>query len=385
MTGPLQGLKVVEMAGQGPVPFAGMYLADMGAEVLRLERPTGRTVKLAPPRFDVVARGRRSVAIDMKAEGAAELVLDLLAEADVFLEGFRPGVCERLGVGPEVALERNPSLVYARVTGWGQDGPRAQEGGHDINYIAVTGALDAIGEKDRRPVPPLNLVGDFGGGGMSALTGILAALYAVGRGFPGQVVDVAMVEGVNGLLATAHGYQSAGVTEPSRESNFVDGGAPYYRTYECSDGRYVAVGAVEPQFFRALVETLDVEVDLAHQGDRERWPAIRDLFAEAFSRKTRDEWVTHFEGVDACFSPVLTLAEAASDPQLIARDAIRVRDGVSQPTPSPKFSSTPGEVGHAPRPPGTDTRSALADWGVAPARIGDLIDTRVVFEPTAPE
>lgn len=384
MTGPLTGLKVVEMAGQGPVPFAGMYLADMGAEVLRLERPTGRTVKLAPPRFDVVARGRRSVAIDMKADGAAELVLELLTEADVFLEGFRPGVCERLGVGPEAALERNPSLVYARVTGWGQDGPRAQEGGHDINYIAVTGALDAIGEKDRRPVPPLNLVGDFGGGGMSALTGILAALYAVGRGFPGQVVDVAMVEGVNGLLATAHGYQSAGVTVDSRESNFVDGGAPYYRTYECSDGRYIAVGAVEPQFFRALVETLGVEADLADQGNRDRWPAIRHTFAKAFARKTRDEWVRSFDGVDACFSPVLTLAEASSDPQLIARDAIRVRDGVSQPTPSPKFSATPGEVGHAPRPPGTDTRSALADWGIAPNRVGDLIDTRVVFEPTAP-
>ncbi|WP_148573835.1 CaiB/BaiF CoA transferase family protein [Nocardioides caldifontis] len=381
MTGPLQGLKVVEMAGQGPVPFAGMQLADLGAEVLRLERPTGRTVKLAPPRFDVVARGRRSVAIDMKAEGAAELVLGLLEEADVFLEGFRPGVCERLGIGPEPALRANPRLVYARVTGWGQDGPRALQGGHDINYIAVTGALAAIGEKGRAPVPPLNLVGDFGGGGMSALVGILAALYGVEHGLPGQVVDVAMVEGVNTLLATAHGYQGAGVLVDERESNFVDGGAPYYRAYECADGNHVAVGAVEPQFFRALVTTLGVDIDPAGQMDRSRWPEMRKQLADAFATRSRDAWVELFDGVDACVSPVLTLGEAHTDPQLVAREALQVVDGVPQPAPSPRFSRTPAEVGAPPRRPGSDTRTALADWGVAAERVEELLGAGVVHEP----
>lgn len=379
MSGPLAGLRVVEMAGQGPVPFAGMQLADMGAEVIRLERPTGRTVKLAPPQFDVVARGRRSVAIDMKAPAAAELVLDLLRHADVFLEGFRPGVCERLGVGPEAALAANPNLVYARVTGWGQDGPRALQGGHDINYVAVTGALAAIGEKGRTPVPPLNLIGDFGGGGMSAVVGILAALHSVGRGGAGQVVDVAMVEGVNTLLATAHGYESAGVLVDERESNFVDGGAPYYRVYECADGDYIAVGAVEPQFFRQLVSTLQVDVDPDEQSDRAQWPQMRETFTTAFLTRSRDEWMDAFEGVDTCVTPVLKLREAHTDPQLIAREALETRDGVSQPAPSPRFLGTPSRAGHPPRTPGADTRGALADWGIAAQQIDDLIASGTVF------
>jgi len=381
MTGPLQGLRVLEMAGQGPVPFAGMMFADLGAEVVRLERPSGRTVKLAPPGFDVVARGRRTVAIDMKADGAADLVLDLVRSAGVFLEGFRPGVCERLGVGPEPCLAANPRLVYARVTGWGQGGPRAMSGGHDINYIAVTGALAAIGEKGRRPVPPLNLVGDFGGGGMSALVGILAALHGVSRGLPGQVVDVSMAEGVNTLLATAHGYHGAGVLVDERESNFVDGGAPHYRTYECADGQFVAVGAVEPQFFRQLVATLEVDVDPAVQQDRTHWPEITGKLAEAFLRRTREEWAEIFADVDACVSPVLSLGEARTDPQLAARGAIEVRDGVPQPAPSPRFSVTPGRIGDPPRPPGSDTRAALADWGIAGDRVEDLLRGGVVHEP----
>lgn len=380
MSGPLQGLRVVEMGGQGPVPFAGMALADMGAEVLRLERASGRTVKLVDPRFDVVARGRRSVAVDMKAPGAADLVVDLVKGADVFLEGFRPGVCERLGIGPEECLAANPRLVYARVTGWGQDGPRALQGGHDINYVAVTGALAAIGEKGRDPVPPLNLVGDFGGGGMSALVGILAAVHAVQRGLPGQVVDVAMVEGVNTLLATAHGYHGAGALVDERESNFVDGGAPHYRTYRCADGQHVAVGAVEPQFFAALVQTLGVDVDLADQHRREHWPSIRATFEVAFLARTRDEWVKAFDGVDACVSPVLTIAEAQADPHLAARGAITVRDGVPQPEPSPRFSVTPSRIGDPPRVPGQDTRSALGDWGIDPGRTEDLLSEGVLHQ-----
>jgi alpha-methylacyl-CoA racemase len=385
MSGPLTGLRVVEMAGQGPVPFAGMQLADMGAEVIRLERPTGRTVKLAPPRFDVVARGRHSVAVDMKAPGAAALVLDLLRTADVFLEGFRPGVCERLGIGPQEALAANPNLVYTRVTGWGQDGPRAQQGGHDINYVAVAGALAAIGEEGRPPVPPLNLIGDFGGGGMSAVVGILAAVHAVSQGGEGQVVDVAMAEGVNTLLATTHGYDSAGVLVDERESNFVDGGAPYYRAYECSDGEFIAVGAVEPQFFRALVQTLQVELDPAVQGDRDRWPEIRRLFAAAFLTRTRAQWLMAFEGIDACVSPVLRIRDAHTDPQFAARGAIEVRDGVSQPVPSPRFLGTPSSIGRPPRLPGADTRTALGDWGIARTRIDELLGAGVVFDAEAPE
>ena len=378
--GPLAGVRVVELGGQGPVPFAGMVLSDLGAEVLRLERPTGRTVKLVDPRFDVVARGRRSVAMDLKAAGATALVLNLVRSADVFLEGFRPGVCERLGIGPDACLAANQHLVYARITGWGQDGPRSQLGGHDINYVAVTGALHAIGERNGPPVPPLNLVGDFGGGGMSAIVGVLAALHTVSRGGPGQVVDVSMAEGVATLLATTYGYQSAGALSPERESNFVDGGSPHYRTYRCADGRYVAVGAVEPVFFARLVEALEVDVDPADQHDRSRWPAIRAAFEDAFATRTRDEWAALFSEVDACVSPVLSFAEASTDAQLQARDALLERDGVVQPAPSPRFSATPGLPGQPPRAPGSDTRQALADWGVPANEVEHLLEVGVVSQ-----
>jgi alpha-methylacyl-CoA racemase len=341
-----------------------MVLADLGAEVLRLERPTGRSVRLVDDRFDVVGRGRSSVAVDMKADGAPDLVASLATRAHVFLEGFRPGVCERLGIGPESLLAANPTLVYARITGWGQEGPRARLGGHDINYIAVTGALAAIGERGRRPMPPLNLVGDFGGGGMFALTGILAALVSAQRTGVGQVVDVAMVDGVATLLATAHGYRSAGATSEERESNFMDGGSPHYRTYECADGGYVAVGAVEPAFFRALVETLRVDVAVEDQLDRQLWPHITSELERAFRTRTRDEWAGVFAEVDACVSPVLTLDEAAGDPQVAARGTILERDGVTQPAVAPRFSATPGHLGRPPRPAGADTRAALTRWGI---------------------
>jgi alpha-methylacyl-CoA racemase len=370
--GPLVGVRVIELAGQGGVPWACAALADMGAEVLRLERPTGRTVQLVPPRFDVVARGRRSVAIDLKGAGAAGLVLDLVRAADVLVEGFRPGVCERLGVGPDDCLAANSRLVYTRVTGWGQDGPRAQLGGHDINYIAVTGALAGIGERGRRPMPPLNLVGDFAGGGLLALVGILGALHTVRASGAGQVVDVAMMDGVASLLATAYGYRSAGALSDERESNFVDGGSPHYRTYECADGQYVAVGAVEPVFFARMVETLGVDVDPAAQLDRALWPDICGKLAAAFMTRTRDEWAKIFSSVDACVTPVLTLEEARRDPQVVARHMIVERDGVVQPAPAPRFLATPSELGVGPRTPGADTVPALTDWGIDRARIDEL-------------
>jgi alpha-methylacyl-CoA racemase len=380
LSGPLRGLRVIEIAGQGPVPFAGMQLADMGAEVLRLERPGGRTVKLVAAQFDVVGRGRRSVAIDLKAAGAAQLVLDLVASADVLLEGFRPGVCERLGIGPEPCLQANPRLVYTRITGWGQDGPRAQQGGHDINYIAVTGALAAIGERGRPPMPPLNLVGDFGGGGMSALLGILAALYEVNRSGQGQVIDVAMAEGVTSLLATAHGYNSAGATTDERESNFMDGGSPHYRTYRCSDGGYVAVGAVEPVFFERLVAALGVDVDPADQLNRTAWPRIQECLAAAFAQRSRDEWTALFAEIDACVSPVLSLSEAAADPQILARQAVVTRDGLSQPAPAPRFSRTASVLASKPRMPGADTVSALTDWGIPAGTVDTLLATGTLVD-----
>ena len=326
-------------------------------------------------RFDVVARGRSSVAIDLKAEGAAALVRSLVRQADVFLEGFRPGVCERLGIGPDTLLSANGALVYARITGWGQEGPRARLGGHDINYIAVTGALAAIGERGRHPVPPLNLVGDFGGGGMLALSGILAALISARTSGIGQVVDVAMVDGVSSLLATAYGYRSAGATSDERESNFMDGGSPHYRTYECAEGGHVAVGAVEPVFFRALVETLGVDVTPEDQLDRTQWPRIRDELAAAFRTRTREQWAEIFADVDACVSPVLTLAEAAQDPQVRARETLVERDGVVQPSVAPRFSRTPGRMGGPPRPTGADTREALVGWGVAAEEVERLLKT----------
>jgi alpha-methylacyl-CoA racemase len=385
MSGPLAGVRVIELAGQGGVPFACALLADMGAEVLRLERSTGRAVKLVGPEFDVVARGRRSVAIDLKAEGAAALVLELVRSADVLVEGFRPGVCERLGIGPDECLAANPRLVYARVTGWGQDGPRALLGGHDINYIAATGALAAIGERGRRPMPPLNLVGDFAAGGMAALVGILAALHAARAGGngagDGQVVDIAMVDGVATLLATAYGYHSAGALSDEREANFVDGGSPHYRTYECADGRYVAVGAVEPVFFERLVSTLGVDVDPAAQLDRDQWEDIAAKLAAAFATRSRDEWAATFGDVDACVTPVLGLGEAVGDPHLVARGVLVRRQGVVQPAPAPRFSATPAELSAPPRVPGADTESALADWGIEAQRIAALVAAGALSVP----
>jgi alpha-methylacyl-CoA racemase len=365
--GPLAGIKVIELAGIGPAPFACMMLSDLGAEVLRLERPGGGASAILG-RYDVLARGRRSVAIDLKAPGAAALVLELVASADVLIEAFRPGVAERLGVGPDECLAANPRLVYARMTGWGQDGPLAARAGHDIDYAAIAGAIGAIGEPGRKPVPPLNLVADFGGGAMFCVTGVLAALLERATSGLGQVIDVAMVDGVSSLLAMAHGHRSAGMMSDDRGSNLLDGGAPFYDTYRCADGEYVAVGALEPQFFAAVARVLDIP-DLPTQADVASRPRMRELFMAAFASRTRAEWIEAFDGVDACVSPVWRLGETSADPHLRARGTLLDIDDVVQPAVAPRFSRTPGQVGVPPRPAGADTTEALRDWGISAAAI----------------
>jgi alpha-methylacyl-CoA racemase len=377
-TGPLAGVKVVELAGIGPAPFACMMLADLGAEVLRLERSSG-TLAAIMGRYDVLSRGRRSVAIDLKAPGAAPLVLDLVTRADVLVEAFRPGVAERLGLGPDDCRAVNPRLVYARMTGWGQDGPLASRVGHDIDYAAVAGALSTIGEKDRKPVPPLNLVADFGGGAMYCVTGVLAALVERATSGQGQVIDVAMVDGVASLLAMAHSQRAAGMMSDDRGSNLLDGGAPYYDTYRCADGEYMAVGAIEAQFFEALAHVLAIP-DLPPQGDHAQWPRMRELIAAKFATRTRAEWIEAFDGVDACVSPVWRLSEAVHDPHLQARQTLVDLDGVVQPNVAPRFSRTPGGVGGPPRPAGADTTEALRDWGVDAAAVEQLLADGVVTQ-----
>jgi alpha-methylacyl-CoA racemase len=357
-SGPLAGLKVVELAGIGPGPHAAMVLADLGADVVRVDRP-GRG---ADAGADPTLRGRRRLAADLKDPADKAAVLDLVARADVLVEGFRPGVTERLGLGPDDCLARNPKLVYARMTGWGQDGPLAQRAGHDINYISLTGLLHAIGRPGERPVPPLNLVGDFGGGSMLLLVGVLSALWEAQRSGHGQVVDAAMVDGASLLGQMFWGFlaQKAWVDEPG--VNLLDGGAPFYDTYTCADGRHVAVGAIEPQFYAALLEGLGLTgAELPAQHDRDRWAELKAHFAEVFATRPRDEWAEVFAGTDACVTPVLAFGEVAAHPHLAARSTIVEPGGVAQAAPAPRFSRTAAAVPD----PAADAESAeqiLADW-----------------------
>ncbi|HTW21896.1 MAG TPA: CaiB/BaiF CoA-transferase family protein [Mycobacteriales bacterium] len=376
--GPLAGIKVVELAGIGPAPFAAMVLSDLGAEVLRVERPGGGTTAMLG-RFDVLARGRRSVAVDLTAPGATDLVLGLVRQADVLVEAFRPGVAERLGLGPVDCLDANPRLVYARMTGWGQDGPLARLAGHDIGYASVAGAIAMIGEPGRKPVPPINLVADFGGGGMFCVTGILAALVERATSGRGQVVDVAMVDGVSSLLAMAYSQLGAGQLREERGRNLLDGGAPFYDTYRCADDEYVAVGALEPQFFAELVRMLGLD-DVPPQYDLPQWPRMREQLAAVFATRSRDEWAEVFDGVDACVAPVLRLGEVAGHPHIEARQTVVTVDGVPQPGVAPRFSRTPGEVGQPARPPGADTSDTLRDWGVDPATIETLLAAGTIVQ-----
>jgi alpha-methylacyl-CoA racemase len=342
-SGPLSGLRVVELAGIGPAPHAAMVLADLGADVVRVDRPAGRSLQLGPPgAADAVLRGRRAVDADLKTEAGRTLVLDLASRADVLLEGLRPGVAERLGIGPDECLARNPRLVYGRVTGWGQHGPRAGEAGHDINYIGLTGALHAIGRAGEPPPPPLNLIGDFGGGSMLLLVGVLAAVWERSRSGRGQVVDAAMVDGTAVLTQMMFALRGMAAWTDDRASNLLDGGAPFYDTYRCADERYVAVGALEPQFFAALVSGLDLDpAGIGDQHDRSAWPAMRTAFADRFATRTRDHWAAHFAGAEACVTPVLSFAEAIADPHLTARDTYLEVDGIVQAAPAPRFSRTP--------------------------------------------
>ena len=373
MPGPLTGLRVVELAGLGPCPHAAMVLADLGADVVRVDRASGR-FDLAAPEQDVLLRGRRSVFADLKSDQGVALVLDLVERADVLLEGFRPGVAERLGVGPEQCLARNPRLVYGRITGWGQDGPLAPRAGHDLNYLGLTGTLAAIGRSEGTPVPPLNLVADFGGGSMLLLVGVLAALHERERSGAGQVVDAAMVDGVALLSQMLWSLRGMGYWNDGRQSNLLDGAAPFYDTYACADGRHVAVGALEPQFYAALLAGLGLDpAALPPQLDSAGWPVLRGAIGAALSTRTRDEWTAVFDGVDACVTPVIELGETLQEPHLAARGTYVVVGGVQQAAPAPRFSRTPAGTPTSPGVPGADDAAVRADWGlptreVRPAR-----------------
>ncbi len=337
--GPLHGLKVVELAGIGPGPMAAMLLADLGAEVIRVDRtqPSGLGVQ-RPEKFDLLLRNRRSVPLDLKDPAAVELVLKMVARSDVLIEGFRPGVTERLGLGPDVCLARNPKLIYGRITGWGQSGPLAQAPGHDINYIALTGALYAIGRTGSPPVPPVNLLGDFGGGTLYLVLGVLAALHEMKSSGQGQVVDAAMVDGVASLMTQLHGSLAAGIMSTERGSNATDSGAPFYDVYRCADDEWVAIGAVEAKFYAQVLRVLALDSLLAEQWNRATWGAAKTLIAAKFSQRTRAQWCEAFAGTESCFAPVLSLADAPQHPHLQARGTYVEIDGVVQPAPAPRFS-----------------------------------------------
>jgi alpha-methylacyl-CoA racemase len=368
--GPLTGVKVLEFEAIGPAPFAGMLLADMGADVLVIDRPADAGLGLERSRwYDVMMRGKRSLTLDLKQ--GKEAALQLIARADVLIEGFRPGVMERLGLGPDEALKRNPKLVYGRMTGWGQDGPLAPRAGHDINYIALAGVLHAFGRKGEAPVPPLNLVGDFGGGGMLLGFGIACALLEAGRSGRGQVVDAAMVDGAALLAAMFHGFLKADRWSEERGVNVLDTGAPWYDVYETKDGKHVAIGAIEPKFFAELVSRLKLE-NLPAQNDRARWPEMRRRFAGAFRTKTRDEWCRVFQGSDACFAPVLSWSEARADPHNAQRKTFIKVGEVEQPAPAPRFTRTPGAVRQPPPERGAGGAAALEAWGFDAAAIAEL-------------
>ena len=375
--GPLNGYTVIELAGIGPAPMAGMVLAEMGAEVIRIER-AGAFDPLKSK--DVSFRGKKSVVVNLKDAQGVETLLRMIENADVLIDPYRPGVCEKLGIGPEVCLERNPKLVFGRMTGWGQEGPLAQAAGHDINYISITGALYAMGRKGEKPVPPLNLVGDMGGGGMLLVNGILAALLETHNSGKGQVIDAAMVDGAAQLMWMFHGFQAAGGwDETQRESNMLDGGAHFYDTYECADGEYVSVGSIEPQFYALLKEKAGLsEEDFGNQHDQAQWPAMTEKLAAVFKTKTQAEWCELMEGTDVCFAPVLSFTDAPSHPANVARDVYVEVDGVTQPAPAPRFSRTPASVRHGAHSIGQDTEETLTAMGFEAREIEELRSTGAI-------
>jgi alpha-methylacyl-CoA racemase len=364
-SGPLRDVRVVEVGSIGPGPFAAMLLADLGADVIRLDRlSSGVEGVLAPGSWNVLHRGRPSVGIDLKRPEARELVLRLCESADVLVEGFRPGVMERLGLGPDDVHARRPQLVYGRMTGYGQDGPMAVAAGHDINYIATAGTLAAIARAGERPLFPLNLVGDFGGGGMMLAFGVVSALLEARSSGRGQVVDAAMVDGAALLAALVYGLRAVGLWTDEAGTNFLDSGAPFYEVYTAADGGHIAVGALEPQFYNALLDVLEIPPEDAPQWEQARWPELKQRFAAAFATRTRDEWEAAFAHVDACTTPVYTMTEAPTQAHMAQRETFVEVDGVLQPAPAPRFSRTPGAITRPPSDPGADTNAALTSWGI---------------------
>jgi alpha-methylacyl-CoA racemase len=367
--GPLHGYTVIELAGIGPAPMGGMVLADMGAEVIRIDRAAG-----GASMKDVSSRGKKSVAINLKDERGRETLLRMVENADVLIDPFRPGVCEKLGIGPDVCLARNPKLVFARMTGWGQEGPLAQSAGHDINYIAITGVLYAMGRKGEKPVPPLNLVGDMGGGGMLLVNGVLAALLETANSGKGQVIDVAMVDGAAQLMWMFYGFQAVGMWDATqRGSNMLDGGAHFYDTFECSDGEYVSLGSIEPQFYALLMQLAGLpEADFGVQHDQANWPLMKEKLTVIMKQKTQAQWCEIMEGTDVCFAPVLNFMDAPMHPANIARNSYIELDGMTQPAPAPRFSRTPSSVQHGAHDPGQDTESVLKAMGFGEQELASL-------------
>jgi alpha-methylacyl-CoA racemase len=377
--GPLSGVKVIEIAGIGPGPFAAMMLADMGADVIRVDRAQAVTGAFDAPNKEVLNRGRRSVGIDLKAADGVETLMRLVEQADALIEGFRPGVAERLGIGPDDCHARNPKLVYGRMTGWGQEGPYSQAAGHDINYIALGGALAHFGRAGAKPTPPINLVGDFGGGGMLLAFGVACGIVEARSSEKGQVVDAAMVDGTAILMTMMWGLRAVSFWEDERGVNVLDTGAPFYDTYETADGKFVSLGSLEPQFYAEMLQRLGINDDeLPAQMDRSGWPALRERLTDLFRSKTRDEWCEILEGTDACFAPVLPMSEVGQHPHMKARGTIVEEFGIPQPAPAPRFSRTPGSIQGPPAWPGQHTDDALADWGFSRDELAKLRDAGAI-------
>ena len=375
--GPLQGVKILEVGGIGPGPFCGMMLSDMGADIVRIERKGG--LVLSEPKYDILTRNRRSAFIDLRKSEGVETLLKMVEKVDALQEGFRPGVMEKLGLGPDVCLQRNPRLVYGRMTGWGQEGPLAHAAGHDINYIALSGALHAFGRKGENPVPPLNLVGDFGGGGMLLAFGMVCALFEARKTGRGQVVDAAMVDGSALLMAMIYGLKAGGVWKDTKGVNLLDTGAHFYDTYQTADGKHVALGSIEPRFYAQLLELAQIrDPEFENQLDAAKWPALKKKLSLIIKTKTRAEWCALMEGTDVCFAPVLSMEEAPEHPQNRQRRTFVRIDGVLQPSPAPRFSRTPPEIKNPPPQPGQDTEAVLADFGFSAGDIEELRQKKII-------
>ena len=375
--GPLQGVRIIEVGGIGPGPFCGMMLSDMGADVIRIERKGHNA--LTEPKYDVMMRNRRSIGIDLRKPEGVEIVLEMVEKADALQEGYRPGVMEKLGLGPDACLERNPRLVYGRMTGWGQEGPMARVAGHDINYIALSGALHSFGRKSEKPIAPLNMVGDFGGGGMLLAFGMVCALFEAQKSGKGQVIDAAMIDGSAALMAMIYGLRASGFWKDERGVNLLDSGAHFYDTYETADGKHISIGSIEPQFYALLLEHTGIDdPEFEKQMDAGQWPAFKETLTSVFKTKTRDEWTDIMGDTDICFAPVLSLDEAPNHPQNQSRNTFIDLEGVTQPAPAPRFSRTQPEIKNPPPVPGGDTGSVLQELGFSTDRVEALKKAEVI-------